>query len=170
MKHLLHILLLSTLLASANSGCLKDSCNKEPTFLSMEAADTLEASGNMYDMKITFTQGQILPAAYYKAATVSRAGLDPYGKPWNNDFALVQGFNADDKALVLHIIGDSLKTGQQTLNIHFIFPDRKDYVDCDHPGGPDKYYLDIACVLTPSGGTFNVGNFEWEEKLSKGGF
>ena len=170
MKLLFYTLALSTLLASANSGCLKDSCNKEPTFLSMEAADTLEASGNMYDMKITFTQGQILPAAYYKAATVSRAGLDPYGKPWNNDFALVQGFNADDKALVLHIIGDSLKTGQQTLNIHFIFPDRKDYVDCDHPGGPDKYYLDIACTLTGSGGTFNVGNFDWKEKLSKGGY
>ena len=170
MKLLFYTLALSTLLASANSGCLKDSCNKEPTFLSMEAADTLEASGNMYDMKITFTQGQILPAAYYKAATVSRAGLDPYGKPWNNEFALVQGFNADDKALVLHIIGDSLKTGQQTLNIHFIFPDRKDYVDCDHPGGPDKYYLDIACTLTGSGGTFNVGNFDWKEKLSKGGY
>ena len=170
MKLLFYTLALSTLLASANSGCLKDSCNKEPTFLSMEAADTLEASGNMYDMKITFTQGQILPAAYYKAATVSRAGLDPYGKPWNNDFALVQGFNADDKALVLHIIGDSLKTGQQTLNIHFIFPDRKDYVDCDHPGGPDKYYIDIACTLTGSGGTFNVGNFDWKEKLSKGGY
>lgn len=170
MKCIIYILSLSTLLASANSGCRKDTCNKEPSFQTLEAADTLTAAGNIYDLRLQFTPGQQLPAAYYRAATLSRATQDPYGKPWNNDFVLVQAFDADDKTLIVHLLADSLKSDQRSLNIHFIFPDRKDYIDCDHPGGPDKYYLDIACVFTRSGGTFKVGNFEWKEKLSKGGF
>ena len=74
MKYLLHILSLSTLLASASSGCLKDACNKEPTFQSIEAADILKASGNAYYLRATFAQGQVLPAAYYKPAKDLRAG------------------------------------------------------------------------------------------------
>lgn len=170
MKWIIYCLVVSSLLGSMNSGCLKDTCNKEPTFKHIEPVQTLLAPGNTLDLRLNITPGQKLPIEYYRSVAITQASQDPFGKPWKNDFAVLQSFEASDTTLILHFFADSLLRNSHSLAIHFIFPDRKNHVDCSHPGGPDRYFLDISCLLTRAGNTFTVDDFTWKEKLSKGPF
>jgi len=50
------------------------------------------------------------------------------------------------------------------------FADRKEYIDCDHPGSSDRYYLHLLTNITKTNNTVAVNDFRWEEKFSPGGF
>lgn len=168
MKWVVYCLIVSSLFGAMNSGCLKDTCNKEPTFKHMEPVRTLTKSGNTLDLRLNVTPGQKLPIAYYHSVSISKASQDPFGKPWQNNFNLLQSFEASDTSFILRFLADSLINNQHSLGVHFIFPDRRNHIDCSHPGGADRYFLDINFLLTQSGNTFFVNDFSWKEKLSKG--
>jgi hypothetical protein len=155
------------------SGCLffkSDTCNNMPTFKTMEAGSSLVLSDQSADLTVKFTTGLELPIAYYRSAALSRASQNPYGEPWDNHFAVLNGFEARADALVLQLLKSSLDSDEQPLSFHFIFPDRRGYIDCEHPGSADAYYLDLSFMVTRSGNSFAVGSFRWKEKLRKGPF
>lgn len=170
MKGLLILLIALMLMSALPSSCRKDTCNQAATFREMTTTDTLLLANGLFPLIVRFATDQYLTAEYYRAANISRAKIDPYGNPWENDYVLLQGFSADTFALTLYLIADSIPEGQRAAAFHLIFPDRSAYINCSHPGGPDKYYLDVQCTLNRTKNTCTVKDFIWKETRSKGPF
>ena len=114
MRSRLNPMVLACLLCvMSTGGCLffkTDICNTMPTFKAMEAGDRLAALGETAALTVKFSPGQKMPVAYYRAAVLSRAGQDPYGEPWDNHFAVLEGFVAGTDALVLRLLTSSLQS------------------------------------------------------------
>lgn len=170
MKGLLFLLMALMLMNALPSSCRKDTCNQAATFREMKANDMLVLANELFPLAVRFTTDQRLTREYYHAANISQAKIDPYGNPWRNDYALLRGFSADSFALTLYLIADSIPEGQRSVAFHLIFPDRSSYINCSHPGGPDKYYLDMQCTLSRTKDACAVKAFTWKETRSKGPF
>jgi hypothetical protein len=170
MNDLFFLPIMLMLMSALPSSCRKDTCNQAATFRKMTAADTIQLTDGVFPLEIRFSTDQRMPVEYYRAASISQARVDLYGTPWENDYSLLQGFSADTLTLILHLIADALPEGQRAAAFHLIFPDRSAYISCSHPGGPDKYYLDLQCTLTRTKEICAVQNFTWKETRSKGPF
>lgn len=163
---------LSLLLWSAAvfSTCQKDTCNAEVTFLQMEAALRVSAPDSVA-IDLHWENAASLPEAYFQKIFLITGAKDYYGKPWVNDFALVDRIQvtSDTTATIVWAAGTVLPT-QRPLELHLQFPDRRGYLACEHPGSADAYYLDIQMKLDNASGNLALEKFSWKELLIKGGY
>jgi len=154
-------------------GCFdKDTCNRNATFSSMHALAGAQDSIAAPRVEVFWSQGEALPLRYFTQIKIEQATNDPYGRPWQNDWRMLDSIQVVELGkfslrLKTSLAPDSTKL----LQLHFVLPDRRGYIDCDHPGSPDSYGLDLSFRLNKNASNELVlKDFTWDEQLFKGGY
>lgn len=96
--------------------------------------------------------GYGLPDAYFEAGQVSVPG-EP-GVALLTDWAFAPPAEIDGPSSLVLTLEGSLD-GQALVS--FLFPDRREYVECGHRGMTDSYFLDLS--LQFAGGAFVEGTY-----------
>jgi hypothetical protein len=107
--------------------------------------DTASSSPTLVITWDTGTErGAELPDKYFAEIT---------GNFGENSLVKSAVFNPNPKNITLTFgsLSDFL-TKNDVLELNLFFPDREDYIDCKHPGAPDRYQLEILLK-------FNQGKF-----------
>ncbi len=152
--------------------CKKDTCNEKPTFLNIDGSIE-NVNPDFLNITFSWETNDVLPPEYFQEAHLmtSDRGYSFDNLDWQNDYNMVEKFSTDTNGLNLVLIRASLEEAKKSYELHFRFPDRKDFIDCKHPGSKDTYYLDISFYIEKSADTnFTLSDFEWKETLIKGGY
>lgn len=164
------ILFCALFLVSAKS-CTKDTCNKEVTFEQISLSETKpQVQDGKLPVRLSFSLKTTLPDGYFRAVVTDQGKEDRFGKPWDNDFEALASVQMTATGAVLQIKEAALTEGIQKTGLHFILPDRRNFISCDHPGGNDSYLLDIEFTIEKTQNTCTLKDFNWEEHLKKGPF
>lgn len=162
-----NIITLAILIASASMmvSCT-DTCNKKlgDTFTSVDVSNT-NLDINTQNVSLVFNTNTLsdLPEMYF---------LD--GRLYE-DVALVDSSKVDTFYATSNKIEIVLKSSEapelsesKSYKYQMHFGDRRNYIDCKHPGMADSYQLDLIFDLTNSNSIFEISNFKWEEFHSAG--
>lgn len=168
--HSTYLLLCTLFLLSARS-CTKDTCNKEPTFaqISLTEPDPQVQDGKL-PVKLSFSLKTTLPDDYFKAVVTDQGREDRFGKPWDNDFEAVASVQMTATGAALQLKQEALTEANQKIGLHFVLPDRRNFIPCDHPGGSDSYLLDIDFTVEKTQNSYRIKDIKWKEELKKGPF
>lgn len=157
--------------------CGKDTCNKDATFRSI-ILDSVKF--NAYKQRVVYFSMQMkdsLSLDYLKNKIIIHGVNNPYGQKWQNDFIELDSVSFSQlpssslKNMTLFLKKDSSSLGsKKDIYLHFYFPDRRGYLGCNHPGGPDKYELDISFTISNSSSGIHASSVKWNEKLWRGGY
>ncbi len=158
--------------------CGKDTCNGDTTFRSITLDSVQFNAHKQYIVYFSIQTKDELPLDYLKNKTIINSLIDPYGQKWDNSFieldsvSFSQPSSSSLKNMILFLKKDSSFLGDtKEIYLHFYFPDRIGYLDCKHPGGPDKYELDMSFTISnSSSGIIHASSFKWNEKLWRGGY
>lgn len=154
-------------------GCVeKDTCNQGVTFADIYVGDIASDSTMTAEIEIIWSTNRQLPLEYFQAIQIYRSDSDPYGKEWQNDWQAIDSILvAEFGKFSLHLYASIPSDSTKQFSFHLSFPDRKGYIDCEHPGAPDSYRLDISMKLNyDDNNRLAVTDFNWNEQLMKGGF
>lgn len=157
-------------------GCGKDTCNENlgVTFNNI-TPDSLLVD-NQFNVRMVFKLNvlDILPENYFTDFKLNISENNPQGYWWENSSNSLDTIFVTKENLSFTIHKDSLPdTTSESLeyNFHLIFLDRRNYINCEHLGSDDKFYLDFSFVLTKLDSTsFEISSFFWKETLFKGGY
>lgn len=154
------------LIVSSTLYSCTDSCNKKlgDTFNSIEVSSSTLNTTNQ-KVEIVFNMGTLsdLPEKYYIDGTF----YDP--KTSIGETQVDSSYITSNK--IEMIIAENqvptLNTSKSySYQIHF--GDRKDYIDCKHPGMSDSYLLDLNFDLKNNNSSLEISNFKWKENHSAG--
>lgn len=136
--------------------------------------DTCQVLGKTFvSVKLDTTTGlalniltlDTLPEAYFEEASLVRLNMDKEGNTIND---LSQGSNIDlSTSNKLNIKLSSPNNLVEEVGISIRYPDRQDFIDCEHPGSGDQYVLLLYFNYLPDG---RVEDFRWVEDFRPGGF
>lgn len=121
------------------SGC-RDTCNDGETFRDLRLLGGIEVLDGQDVVRIGWSpgsgRGDDLPEGYFAAVEVQGA-----------DSAMLTGENE------ITVVLDSLEqpVPSSTMSFSLVFPDRRDHIECVHPGAPDTYYILVDLHFGPSG-------------------
>ena len=164
--HFLFILFVSSSFVLQQS-CNKDTCNDIETFVEMDA--NLLADTSSVKLELQWTQGKFLPKSYFDAYFIYEAPQDRFGIAWQNDFELIDTLTMiSTTGLNIELSEEAETNLPRDVFLHFIFPDRRQFIGCDHPGSNDDYHLDISFQLFENTASIQMRNFTWKETLIKG--
>lgn len=106
-----------------------------------------------------------LPAAYFEAAALVRLMNDQNGQPFNNlaESSTLEVTTADSLKISLPPPPDVLTS----VGLSIRYPDRQDFVACEHAGSGDQYVLFLYFNYLPDG---RIDEFRWVEDFRPGGF
>jgi hypothetical protein len=158
------------LLIGAKS-CSKDTCNKEDTFARITLADAApRIEATLLPVRLAVDLKTILPDAYFQAAIMDQGKEDRFGEPWENQFEKVEKLEMTAEKAIVYLKESSLQQPSERISLHFMLPDRKNYITCEHPGSADKYLLDLTFTVDKGTSGYQVKDLLWKEQLKKGGF
>lgn len=120
------------------SGC-RDTCNDGDTFRDLQLVSGIESLDGEDVVRIGWSpgtgRGDDLPEDYFAAVEVQGVNA-----------AMLTGENE-----ITVVLGDLEPTPSSTMSFSLRFPDRRDYIECVHPGAPDTYYILVDLHFGPSG-------------------
>jgi len=159
MKSIIHspklsVIVTFMLLSILLTGCLSDTCTQGATMTNPRVVDTFDASEETPKLVITWDlgteRGSELPDNYFEAVS-----LNCLNSVENCPFSLLRdtSYDATSKSITVAFseLSEYLSTNN-TLQFTLQFPDRVRYINCDHPGGPDTYFIKVTL-------NFNEGAF-----------
>jgi len=166
-KLLLPILLINFLFCTS---CKKDTCNAAlgDTFLNIETPifDQNNPEENVFNANMQ-TMNE-LTEAYFEATTIIANNRDRFGNDWQNDDEIVEEIKFQKSNFLIKFKQiDLVDYGE--IALHFRLRDRKEFIDCDHGGSGDTYFLNIQfSVIIDQNGERALTDFRWEEEFRPG--
>jgi len=154
------------------SSCTKDTCNSilGDTFLTIELPIVSQDSIGNITLKCDMVTLNDLTEAYFNATTIITNEKDRFGNEWKNDHSLVaeSEFSKDNFTIQFNEF-DIVSFGE--VELHFRLRDRKDFIDCNHGGSEDSYFLKIRFTLKENEEQIlELESFTWAEEFSAGPF
>ena len=167
---MIHLLLLLSIIGFTS--CTKDTCNSKlgDTFKSIETPQLdQDELGNKILISNMVTLDD-LTEIYFEDAELNGNVKDRFGNEWQNDSQIIEKISFQKSFFELTFSNvDLVNFGKVVL--HFRFGDRKFYIDCDHGGAGDTYFLDIEFQVNEnSDGEMFIQDFSWEEDFKAGPF
>jgi len=152
------------------SSCKKDTCNSKlgDTFQSLETPVINENISGINELMADMLTLDDLTNAYFEATELIGNNQDRFGNDWQNDASIIEGIAFQKTHFKIKFKEvDLVDYGKIVL--HFRLRDRKEFIDCDHGGSGDTYFLDIEfSVAEELEGELEVNNFQWEEDFKAG--
>ncbi len=150
------------------ASCIKDTCNEiGETFQTIELDDVQADASGQLAISFYTESLSVLPERYFEDGTISDRYLSIAvdGAETLESYALKKDrFAITLKPEVLPLDGENT-----SLSIAFEFPDRRGYIDCDHPGNSDSYHVLLKIEVRNNGTEgFDISNFEWSQYTAKG--
>lgn len=131
------------------------------TFISVE----LDTTPNISSISLNLVTLDTLPDTYFREGSLWRLKNDHDGNAFNN---LAEGSTLNlITANRLEIDLPSPSNISEEVGFSIVYPDRKEFVTCEHPGSGDSYVLFLYFDYLPDG---QVENFRWVEDYRPGGF
>ncbi|MBN2662171.1 MAG: hypothetical protein JXR68_00860 [Bacteroidales bacterium] len=164
------VLIFSFLLA-----CQKDTCNESlgSTFMNVQLDSLKIDINNDVDIKLKLSTLDALPLNYFTDFNLILSDNNPQGYWWHNAAPAIDTIFVNNEKIQFTILNDSLPIIGTSLkyDFHLVFPDRRNYISCEHLGSSDCYYLDFSFVLKKVDTlNYQISDFYWDETLNKGGF
>ena len=164
----IYTLLISSIVI-AQQTCQKDTCNDEVTFQDITCTLNSESSDVIFEL--SWSQGKDLPSSYYQDFLIYKPLIDRYGEAIQNDFNLIDTItNTNIEGMSIKMDSTLLQTIPRSVYIYLVFPDRKEYIDCQHPGSSDDYILDLQFNLSETQDSLVLNEFSWNETFFPGPF
>lgn len=163
--------LLTVVIVFQLSSCKRDTCNSAlgDTFTTIDASSVLEFEG-AYSLSGTMVTLEDLSEEYFQDADLNSNVKDRFGEEWDNDAELVESFSFSQDMFQLFFTQEDL-SALGLISLHFRLGDRQDYIDCQHGGSGDTYYLNMEfSVEEVEEGQLKVTDFAWSEEFKAGGF
>lgn len=150
--------------------CTKDTCNDEPAFREM-AVVMRDSTQSIWLVDLAWVKGKDLPKAYFEQIHLITGDISHDGSSWKNDFAKVDNtLISSDTSMQITFHRDLIVSPLDTLDLHYQFSDRRNFINCEHPGSNDSYFLDIQLLFFDNAGEVGVGLLTWNETLLRGPF
>ncbi|MBX2926818.1 MAG: hypothetical protein KF852_03185 [Saprospiraceae bacterium] len=150
------------------SACTKDTCNGEPTFRDM-TVNTLDSTQTTLSVELQWGKGKDLPKAYFEQIHLITGSVGHDFSNWKNDFVRVNNtLIQTDTSLRIVLHRNLINIPRDTVDLHYQLPDRRGFVDCDHPGSNDSYFLDLQLLFSTETGRISASLLTWRETLQKG--
>ena len=150
----------------AFASCGRDTCNQKigDTFNSIEKPEILSTNdSNLVLFDLSISTNSSLPTEYFEAGTLFNI---------QDTASKVDSISISNSFIKFFIVQVDLPTIENTKSVSYtlFFPDRRDYIDCVHPGSSDAYELNINYSIHNSSGIYDISDFEWEENHRAGAF
>jgi len=104
-------------------------------------------------------RGADLPDAYFDAVLVEPT------MPASSDFVASAELTATREITVVFSDLDAALTSSSRVGFTLWFPDRAAFIDCSHPGMPDRYLLNVVLTFDADG---SISNSELSEDIRLG--
>lgn len=122
-----------------------DTCNQGDNMVNPRLVNGLEVTDSGHIVRITWDpgteKGSFLPTAYFEAVRIEdKQGIVESVKLTNN-YEITVKF----RELASYL------QREKVLDLSLVFPDRRQYIDCRHPGMSDIYYLSMSLYFTDEG-------------------
>jgi len=101
-----------------------------------------------------------LPVEYLRTASqepTDNSAIDSIAFPDVNQMNLYISKNA------LPVMDNS-----STFHLKMQMDDRRDFTNCVHPDGPDKYEINMTFTVNNNNDIMNINNISWNESVVKG--
>lgn len=139
------------------TNCAKDTCNNAlgNTFDSIELDSISFSSDDTLTTYFSTLTLQDLPNAYFESVFT-----------YDSTTIAATTIECTSSTLRLHFIEGELPSIDSTRNylLNFSFEDRRNYINCTHPGSADLYLLLLDFDLTRIDSTHaSMSNFTWNE-------
>lgn len=144
------------------SSCVKDTCNGAlgNTFSAI-LFDSTQTEDALLTVHFTVETLADLPENYFTDIVAS----DSATMSQTNAVTLTQ----TALTLALSETAHPLPNETRDLNFTFALPDRRSFIDCQHPGSADIYFITISFTLyNNADSTYELTNFIWEELFVAG--
>ena len=161
---LVTFLSLSTLLTS----CLTDNCTQGTTMTDPRVVNSFNGLEETPQLVITWDpgteRGSALPDSYFEVVRLN-CSYSFQNCPFSS--LTDASYDATTKSITVSFsdLSEYLNSND-TLQFALEFPDRQQYINCEHPGSADRYYTQVTL-------NFNNGEFvdaEFVEFLQAGAF
>ncbi|MFT5821623.1 MAG: hypothetical protein ACI8ZM_002877 [Crocinitomix sp.] len=158
-----YLLIVSIVTIFSATSCLKDTCNAAlgNTFESIEYDSVYLNVDNHITLSASLLTLDDLPADYF---------MDVFYVDENTN-AIIESLNITKTNLNLTIAESIVPAVSEEVNLDYIlaFGDRRNYIDCQHSGSSDIYYLELMFNLKRvSDDEFEITNFSWNEIFAAG--
>jgi len=159
-KYALHLAIIAIVLLQS---CVKDTCNNELGNTFYEIAPTTPEHPVTEPVDISFEMETLpeLPTAYFEAVLSGN----------EITAAQIQSVNAQKDSMHILMKEDVLPDSGTVLTyqLSLQFGDRQDYINCQHPGSADRYFLELTFDLgNPVNTHYELLNFNWNEVFLAG--
>ncbi len=154
------------------SSCTKDTCNSKlgDTFQSIDIPTISENVFDSYLLQGNMETMDKLTEAYFDSTTMIRSDKDRFGVEWQNDNEIVADFQFSETDYSIEFIETDIANYGKIV-LHFKLRDREEFIDCEHGGSGDTYYLNIQfSIMESSIGELSVEDFQWEEAFNAGSY
>jgi len=155
--------------------CNNDTCNEVvgETFPEIDYANTVNNQNGNVVITLSLTTNDKLPISYFDEVYIIKSENDPAGNAWQNSFEAFDSVKFSKTQAFLYLKNQFIQDNFNKLNfsLHLNFPDRVNFIECNHPGSTDVYTLDISFDITNNDNVnYDIENFSWQETLNKGGY
>ncbi len=160
--YILIILLFLPILLIFMSAC-RDTCNKKmgDTFSDIKWKNYTYSSGlDKYVVGFDIKVLDALSVDYLRTAS-----QEPI------DYSTVDSIAFPDvNQMNIYIAKSSVPLKDESVSFKFKMKmdDRRDFTNCVHPGGPDKYEISVSFTINNNNETIIVDNIFWNENVIKG--
>lgn len=175
-KNIFSILILT--LSIIIFSCGKDTCNDDKSVFYSIDLDSAHFDTKQLVVYFSTDVNKQLPVNYFADHQINSSVNDPYGKNWQNNSSDIDSIifspSLKDPFHITNLIvylkkNHFLTSSNQNVGIHFVFPDRRGYMACKHPGGPDRYNVDLSFMISiSSNDIIQTSSFQWEQKFHPG--
>lgn len=140
--------------ALALPGCPPDTCNTGSNMSAPRLAGGLESAGEAYRVRIVWDagtgMGAGLPDAYFAAVSLGTSAGTPILR--NDLIASVELTGPRELTVTFEEALDAAFLKQAgSVAFRLYFPDRREFIACQHPGSEDSYHLDVSLAFDAQG-------------------
>lgn len=158
-----YLLILATVTSFSLTSCVKDTCNGAlgNTFQSVEYNSALLNGDSLVTINVSLATLDDLPADYFTDV----GPLDEHTNVITNSVTVTK------TNLELTLTDSIVPTVNENVDLifNFVFGDRRNYIDCQHSGSSDSYFLELVFNLEQvEEGVFEVSDFNWNEIFAAG--
>ncbi len=158
-----YLLILAAVTSFSLTSCVKDTCNGAlgNTFQSVEYNSVLLNADSLVTINVSLATLDDLPTDYFTDVI-----------PLDDDTDAITNTVTVTKTNLELILTDSTVPAVSEnvdLIFNFVFGDRRNYIDCQHSGSSDSYFLELMFNLEQvEAGVFEVSQFNWNEIFAAG--
>jgi hypothetical protein len=143
--------------------CVKDTCNNElgSTFKNIEINQFEYTVGDPVLINLELETLSELPNDYFQAVIMGNEQTTEQ----------ITSVNGTSTEIIFQMQETVLPDSGETVNyaLSFEFGDRRDYINCHHPGSADRYYLELVFQLNrPDDERYELVNYAYKEVFLAG--